>query len=534
MKSAKLHPQEQRRLRSLTELNILDTIPEIEFDRVTQLAAYICETPIALISLVDENRQWFKSKVGLSAIETPREVAFCSHAILQKEVLIVKDSSQDERFFDNPLFVGDPHVQFYAGSPLLSPEGMPIGTLCVIDRKPRDLSEKQVEMLKVLSANITEILRLRVQNFQLEEINKTLIFQSTALQNMLEGLVIQVQGGAIIDFNLSALRILGLSADQLLGKSSLDPGWRSITEDGEPFHGESHPAMIALKTGLSQSNVIMGISTPEGELRWISITSVPIHSEDKKTVTHAVTTFLDITEKRLAEQAVVQAAKMSSLGEMAGGIAHEINTPLAIISICNEQIRIEAESTRTDIEKIKEKSEKIDSTVHRIATIVRGLRSFARQSDGDPWQLSKLSELVQDAFSLCAEKFRHHQIKVTFEVSDQIKVDVVPQQISQVILNLLSNSFDAIHASDNAWIKISAVVFGSSVILTVTDSGQGIPLLLQSKIMNPFFSTKEVGKGTGLGLSISKGIIESFGGTFEYNNQSSNTQFKITLPKPKR
>lgn len=534
MKSAIQHPKEPRRLQSLQELNILDTMPEVEFDRITQLAANICETPIALISLIDKNRQWFKSKVGLSADETARDIAFCSHAILQDDTFIVNDSSKDERFFDNPLATGDLSVQFYAGAPLLSPNGFPIGTLCVIDNKPRKLSDKQIEMLKLLSANVTEILRLRIQNFQLEEINKTLIFQSTALQSMVEGLVIQKQGGAIVDFNVSALQILGLSADQLLGRSSLDKNWHSITEDGRPFLGENHPAMLALKTGRTQSNAIMGVSTPEGDLRWISITSVPIFSEDNKVVTHAVTTFLDISEKRLAEQAVVQSAKMSSLGEMAGGIAHEINTPLAIIGVCNEQIRNEIDSNQINIEKIKSKSDKIDSTVHRIAAIVRGLRSFARQSDGDPWQISKLSVLIQDAFSLCAEKFRHHQIRTIFEISDEIEVDAVPQQISQVILNLLSNSFDAIQDSIDPWVKISANLVGLNIILTVTDSGHGIPHSLQSKIMNPFFSTKEVGKGTGLGLSISKGIIESFGGTFEYNNQSPNTQFKIILPRPKR
>ncbi|HEY9873081.1 MAG TPA: PAS domain S-box protein, partial [Candidatus Obscuribacterales bacterium] len=162
MKEAPLPENEQARLASLYEYKILDTEPEQSFDELTRLAAYICGTPIALVSLVDANRQWFKSKVGLNALETPRSVAFCTHALLEpQQVLIVPDSHADERFADNPLVTSDPNVRFYAGVPLTTADGNSLGTLCVIDHVPRDLKPEQVEALRDLGRQVLRQMELR-------------------------------------------------------------------------------------------------------------------------------------------------------------------------------------------------------------------------------------------------------------------------------------------------------------------------------------------------------------------------------------
>jgi two-component system NtrC family sensor kinase len=145
---------EAKRLNVLWQYDVLDTVPEEVFDDLTELAARICEAPIAMITLVDEKRQWFKSKVGVSANETSRDISFCAHAITQPELFIVPDATKDPRFADSPLVTADPKVRFYAGAPLITPDGFALGTLCVIDKVPRTLRPEQKQAMRILARHI--------------------------------------------------------------------------------------------------------------------------------------------------------------------------------------------------------------------------------------------------------------------------------------------------------------------------------------------------------------------------------------------
>lgn len=161
MKIADMHPREAERLKALEDLKILDTKTEVNYDEITELAAELCESPIALISIIDEKRQWFKSAYGLDTKSTNRDVSFCSHAILGEGIFEVPNSRLDERFYDNPLVTDEPRVIHYAGVPLIDKNKLPMGTLCVIDQKPKRLNESQIKILKVLANQVTHQFELR-------------------------------------------------------------------------------------------------------------------------------------------------------------------------------------------------------------------------------------------------------------------------------------------------------------------------------------------------------------------------------------
>ena len=170
--SALVQPNEKQRLKVLWQYDVLDTMPEEVFDDLTELAARICEAPIALITLVDEDRQWFKSKVGISDKETSRDISFCAHAILQSDLFIVSDATKDQRFAHNPLVTSDPRIRFYAGAPLITPDGHALGTLCVIDKVPRELRPDQKTGLRVLARHVVTQLELRRRSHELAHAHK--------------------------------------------------------------------------------------------------------------------------------------------------------------------------------------------------------------------------------------------------------------------------------------------------------------------------------------------------------------------------
>lgn len=237
----------------------------------------------------------------------------------------------------------------------------------------------------------------------------------------------------------------------------------------------------------------------------------------------------DLEESRAQS---IASAKMASLGEMAGGIAHEINSPLASITTLAGQLQELLAEDNVDLTYPKAAAIEIEKTAFRIAKIVNGLKAFSRESSGDPFAPVMVNQIFQDTLAFCAAKFKHHNIELVVDcIPDSLTVECRPSEIAQVILNLLNNARDAVENLRERKVWLIARDFEGQIELSVTDSGNGIPKEVEKKLFQPFFTTKEIGKGTGLGLGISKRIVEAHGGAISLDRQCSNTRFVVSIPK---
>lgn len=269
-----------------------------------------------------------------------------------------------------------------------------------------------------------------------------------------------------------------------------------------------------------------------GRRHWVLLHSLPQHRD------LSLVLVLDVEEQRGIEDElekkraqIVSAAKMAALGEMAAGLAHEINNPMAIISGHAQLIRRMAESDDVSSERLRGSVETIHRTIERVASIIRGLRGFARDSAGDPMEKTNLRRIVEDTVVFCEARFRHHGVRLEIDWSEaaDIKVPCRPAQLSQVLLNFLNNSFDAVQSVEDRWIRISFEK-DASLRLMVTDAGPGIPEGHRARLLEPFFTTKPVGQGTGLGLSISHGIAGAHGGRVYFDHEAPNTKVCLEIP----
>ena len=310
MDIAPVPSDERQRLAVLRNLGVLDTPVEESYERVVRLAARLFDVPIALVSLVDEHRQWFKARFGVEVQETSRDLAFCAHAIAAEndDMFVVTDAVADPRFADNPFVLGESGIRFYAGQPL-SVHGHRVGTLCVVDRRPRQLTDVERETLRDLASVVEDLLSRRELQAVVIELESSESRKAQILATMHDGLILQDASGSIVEWNQAAGRMLGLTGDELGGRTSLDSRWEAIRADGTPWPGATHPAMEALGTGAPVENVLMGVQRPGLGLGWLRVNSTPVMEPDHS-VSGAITSFTDVTELTTTEQLLRQLEKL--------------------------------------------------------------------------------------------------------------------------------------------------------------------------------------------------------------------------------
>lgn len=448
MPSAPLPPNESRRLAALYEYDVLDTLPEQDFDDITELTSVICDTPISLIGFIDRTRQWYKSSIGMNSTETPRDLTFCAYALLQPDMLVVRDARQDGRFSDHPFVTGDPHIRFYAGAPLISPSGYALGTLCVVDFKPRTLEEDKLSALQALARQVVAQLELRRQ--------------------------IHERG---------------------MAERALQKAHQELEQRVEERTRELAAANAALRT--------------EAETR------------------------------RQAQEQLLQAQKLESVGRLAGGVAHDFNNLLTVISgyteLVTEQLPVDMPA-RNDLHQVQIATE-------RAAGLTRQLLTFARKQMVQPRAVD-LNLLLRDLDKML-HRLLSEDIQLTTRTADRLDTVMAdPGQVEQVIVNLAVNARDAMPDGGQLTIATSNIVLnakdvrlhpdltpGDWVLISVSDTGMGMDESTQKRAFEPFFTTKEQGKGTGLGLATCYGIIKQAGGHISlYSEPGRGTTFKIYLP----
>lgn len=334
-----------------------------------------------------------------------------------------------------------------------------------------------------------------------------------------------------IQWSKKAESFFGLSREEVIGKNDFD---FFPKEEAEHFRKMDEETL--------KRNGVLAIheepvTSPNQETRWVRTYKIGIKTKgDKANILLGLSE--DVTELRKQNETVkaqqlqlIESARLSSLGEMASGIAHEINNPLAILKVRAESMARRGADQFDSPEKLSEEIKKMEATIDRIAKIVRGLSSFGRSGEQDPFIPTPLRTVLEEVLELCREKLKKQHIELRLKMEDDPIISCRSVQIIQVITNLLNNSFDALKDQKDAWIEIQVKESANSrVTLSITDSGKGIPPNIAQKMFNPFFSTKPAGKGTGLGLSISAGFIDAHEGTLSYDSKSPNTRFVIELP----
>lgn len=420
---------------------------------------------------------------------------------------------------DKPLIYNarssrEAHFQSYAGIPLYFGSKL-AGLLVVLDR-PDGFKMDLIEELSVLLESMAAIVGMHRATKRERELQERFRAIADHLPVML------AEYSRTFEFkwtNLTFSNLIGLTAKDLRQHDA-----SSILFD-DP--AQRHDAISFLLSGSSEWREFK-VRTKRGQrldTLWYSV---------RLTDGSYVGIAIDISERKAAEAALIQSSKMASLGEMSAGVSHEINNPLTIIQGSSFHALHNLQKEKMNLDEVQSDLHCIIQNCDRIARIVRGLRAFSRNAEHEPFTPTPIAVIIEDVLDLAKERFRNNQIELAIELEYADLVDCRPIQIAQVLMNLLNNSYDAVYGKRGACVAIRCIQSPSDkdwIRIEVSDSGPGIPTEIQQKIMDPFFTTKEVGKGTGLGLSISKGIIESHRGRLSFDSQTKLTTFIIEIPK---
>lgn len=556
---------EERRLAALRRYGVLDTPAEQAFDDLALLARHICDTPVAVVSLVDAHRQWFKARIGLEVTETARDIAFCHHTVMAPDrVFEVEDTQSDPRFSGSPLVTAEPHIRFYAGAPLVTPDGFALGAICVMDRTPRALTEAQRVALSALGRRVVAQLELGRRSRDLEvrdrEAQEMLALAEQSRRALLSVLEDEKRAGLSLRASeelfrqvVENIREVFWIVDAATGRILyVSPGYRTVWGRSpeslydvagawaETVHAEDRARVLQaakMRQASGTYDETYRIVRPDGTLRWVRDQAFPVRDE-AGSVTRIVGVAEDITQRKQLEERFLRAQRLEAVGTLAGGIAHDLNnilTPMLMVaSLLKKKLPDPRDADLLGL---------VEQGAQRGANIIRQLLTFSRGIEGNRGPVQP-RHLLKEMAAIMRETFPRELV-----LEQKIPAELWPivadaTQIHQVLMNLCVNARDAMRRGGRLTLAACNLVLGEAetaaqppakpgpfVRLTVADTGEGIPRENLDRIFEPFFTTKEIGHGTGLGLSTVLGIVHSHGGFVTVESEPGRgSAFHVHLP----
>jgi PAS domain S-box-containing protein len=512
-------PDETKRRETLLRMGLLDTPAEERFDRITRTAQRLFKVPIALISLVDDGRQWFKSRAGSELTESPRESSFCGHAILSDALLVVPDTSKDARFADNPLVIGEPHLRFYAGQPLHGSGGYRVGTLCLLDQVAREFDEWQVAALRDLGSWAELELNLKAINAANAAAQEKEAHLRAIVDNAGDGIITVDRQGLIKSCNPAGARMFGYLAAQLV-----DEDFRRLMTAEHHAQTTHFLQNFSDRPVLSRNRINMDITCVRENGSTFSAELVV--SEMRRPGEDGFNAIVrDLTERKRVEQLK---------SEFVSTVSHELRTPLTSI---RGSLGLLASGTFGTLQPQGSSLLQIaHQNCERLVRLVNDILDVEKIESGNmryEMRPQSFLDLIKQAISATQE------FATTFNVSlllaANVKdghVNVDPDRLIQVIVNLLSNAAKFSPASGTVVVDLSHKEHCMRMV--VTDQGPGVPETFRSRIFQKFMqvdgSDSRRKGGTGLGLAISRNIVERHAGTIGFDCDSNGTHFYVDLP----
>ena len=543
MQSAELPPNETERLNALINQRLLDTPAEAAFDDLVQLAALITGCPISLVSLVDRDRQWFKAKHGLDATETPREFAFCAHAILKPgELFEIPNALEDHRFQDNPLVAGAPDIRFYAGIPLMVPGNMPVGTLCVIDRVPKQLTPVQVDALRRLARQVESQMEIRslvadTQRIATEAEKTKIALQASEVRfrAMSEasplGVFVTNASGSSQYLNPKWLAISGMTSEQALGD-----GWVQAIhpEDQQRVSTAWYKAARERLPFVSEHRFLW----PNGQVIWTRVRASEM-LDTNGVVSGYVGTVEDISDSKKHEVELTRArdealSAMRSKADFLATMSHEIRTPMnGVIGMTGLLLGSQLQAQQREYVEI------IQHCSESLLVLINDILDFSKIEAGalslentvfDPLQV------IDESVSLLVERAQSKGIEINVRADPGLPSEINgdPGRLRQILVNLIGN---AVKFTDRGSVEVCVLERNRHLNISITDTGIGMKADALSRLFRPFSqadaSTSRRFGGTGLGLVICKRLSELMGGTIEVTSTVGvGSIFTFEFPAP--